>query len=245
MNETQLALTIWREGGVVLLLIVVVGIIVFGALNRFAERAATQAFDKRLEDHKHELSLASAAAQLEHQRKLADFVQFTTQRHIIYPRIYRRLVMAEGLITRLGGGFGFIPNFTTYSLEDVDALAKELITTSEEMEEVRALWDEDRESGVKKLEHVFDQSRRRTAERSLNTFRNAQTLNELYYSDEVMAALNDAWMALTQLQVVVRYPEGVTAPSFADKRAAVAGAVQKVRTTMKAELAKGDYPAAG
>ena len=76
-------------------------------------------FNKQLEDHKHELSLASESARFDFQRKIRDFSLYAEKKHEIYIALHKLVLDAHG---RIFGLIGLVrmPDLTEYDRKDID-----------------------------------------------------------------------------------------------------------------------------
>lgn len=78
----------------------IVGFGIF-AFRKYIGSQIEHLFGKRLEDHKHELSLITEAAKFDFQRKIHDFTLYATKKHEAYAELNNALQNAAGKISDL------------------------------------------------------------------------------------------------------------------------------------------------
>ena len=115
--------------------------------RRALSRGVDERFDKRLEEHKHELQLATEAARHAYQRDLADFNLYAKERHRAAASIWAKVRIADGAVGGLFG-FGRQLTFEEFNYADMDAYLVSREVPEGQRLRILDVWDTDRKAAL-------------------------------------------------------------------------------------------------
>lgn len=208
-------------------------------LNRRITAGIEYGFQRRLEDHKHELSLAAEAARFDYQRRISDFNLYSSARHESYAELWKLIRAAHGRILELAR-----PVAQEFDYFDADDVEKYLIRKgipSGKRTEVLQVWINDRSAGVAALNAVVASSDAHEAVTAFISVNNQFVARDLYLSDPVSKATGFILGQLDMLRVNLQSPEGKESIKSVVLQHEVYEAVQQLKRSMQDELARGDY----
>ena len=213
-------------------------------LDRRVSGQVQHGFDRRLEQHKHELSLAAETARFELQRQATSYARFIARRHEVYAELWSQLISAQGRtldLTRLGDqGFEYFDD-----TDVVGYLERRGIPAGERSRTVE-IWRRSRSEGVIALNEATRATNWHEAIGAFMEANNVLVKNELYLSDEVAGAVKTVLLELEELRVVLWRALDASGPHSGDVGPPptpvlshqVAKRLQEIKTMMRQELAQ-------
>jgi len=174
--------------GVLVLVIVILSLIPIGRfiIQKYSKAKIDNYFNKRLEDHKHELSLVTEAERFNYQRKIQDFSLFTTKKHEHYAELYHLLLVADGEIQALYYEPRSVLTFSGYIRKDISLYLKQQKFPLVKIRSILDLWDTEKETAIKEVEKYLGALAVHRAERSWREAKRYFWRSQIYLSDEVI-----------------------------------------------------------
>lgn len=241
------------------LVVAIVGLVTLGrhALDTWLQRRAGIVFDKQLANHQSALDTALEARRAEFQTDLAthtsalgrqleevrhfyhqqqqQFERYAGQQHIVYPRLYRRLKVVEGLLVERF--IETVPAYAQFSRESLQSTAKTARIEDHNLAPILAKLDAgDRRGAAADFEQAVRTARRGKALRDLQRARNYAIVNELFLSNAVRAAFRAVNEAFGSYEARVRMPEPGQAVTLYHLGAEIAAKLATLREIMGTEL---------
>lgn len=166
-----------------------VGWVVRIAVKKLIESGVDHQFAARLEKHRHELQLIAEEVRFELQRRLTGAGLYLQKQHAAAAEIYRAVRVAHGAV---GGLLGIQRGLVLDDCNEQDL--REILEKYEvlrgKQDELIVLWHQNRKDGIEKIqEHLLELSVPWT-DRKLQEARNLMYVNEIYFSDESIAAFD-------------------------------------------------------
>jgi hypothetical protein len=159
------------------------------ALQRWIHGAVDHRFALRVESHKHQLQLIIEEERFDLQRRLAGASLYLQKQHAAAAEIYSAVRVAHGSVSSL---FGIQRGFDLDDFNEEDL--REILTSSEvlkgKQDELLRQWQGNRIAGAKAIKQYLFELGLPRAERRLQEASNAMYLNEIYFSDETITALD-------------------------------------------------------
>jgi hypothetical protein len=215
------------------------------AIMEYRVRAGVDSrFAKRLEDHRHMLDLAAEAAKFDLQRRLADFGLYAAKKHEAAGKIWEGLRVAHGAVTSLRG-LTRESTMEDYNEEDLRTAFSGLRMPRGKQEEILAEWRKSPAAALASAQPYLRMLRVQYAERLLTEARNTIYLNELYLTDEVVAAIDPLVGALNDWMVHIELPPGPGEPRWLPDRKKMQAALEAAHTGLRAFISAGASTTAG
>jgi hypothetical protein len=226
--------------GVPLAIVVVTAALVVSvavlAARAYVERFARQSLEKQLETHRHELQLQAEAARFDFQRRLTDAGHYIGKRHEAAAEVYRAYREAHGLVMRLRG-FSSMLTYEEFNREDMQRVMETREVPLGKQEDILSLWDTDREAAKRKWRPYERMLDIQYADRKLREATNAAMLNELYFPDEVIRAIDALHAHLVDWLNVAEHPPAPGEKVAVPPRAAVQATFEHLHTVLRDLLA--------
>jgi hypothetical protein len=153
----------------------------------------------QLEQLRAELSARNEAMRHELQKQFLRAELATTKAQEVYPELMGRVLRAEGAIGALWGS-RWVPDFKTYSTEQLTQLLKEARPAGEEEKEILDILEHSKKEGIKRIEKVLRRREVEEAKRLHVEASNYLLLQRLFINkrvreltDEVLRTLWSAW----------------------------------------------------
>lgn len=205
------------------------------AIERAVKSAVDHRFATRLEDHKHDLEIASEAVRFDFQRRLAGSGLYLERQHTAAAGIYAAVRVAHGEVSRLFGAYRSM-SLASCDQEDLQELFERFEILSGKRQELLAIWKGDRKKGEEAIHrHLFELGPAR-AEAKLEAAGNQMYLNEIYFSDQTIQAF-DGFVAECNKWILRRQfpPQRGEKVKMVD-RDDLNSALDRVQTALRAEL---------
>lgn len=174
-------------------------------LERTVDKRIDYEFSTKLENHKQGLEVLTESAKYDFQKKLANVSLHTRRQHEAYTEAYRAARIAHGLLLNQRG-LRQVPTFEEYNADDAEAYLQGRDAPKGFIQEIRNLWDHNREAAVRKLGPYARMLDLQTAENALIEAKNQTFVNELYFSDEVVKHANEFIEAANAVLIELKYP---------------------------------------
>ncbi|MCD4652760.1 hypothetical protein K8T06_02375 [bacterium] len=163
-------------------------------------------FNRKLEDHRHDLTTISESLKYDYQRKLEDFNLFTTKKHAIYMKLYELIHIAFGKVGNLTSSRPIL------TLEDRDKTDIEMYMDvynfpNKIKSRILNMWDTNQASAIgiiRKYKRLFEIQDARFA---IMEARNYSITNKLYLSDSVFDKISNAAGKMISLHSIHTHPD--------------------------------------
>jgi len=202
MSETLSALL--TDPWLYLIVLVVAGLARW-YLKRRIEAGVDHHFSLRLEDHKQALGLAAQTARYGFEQQLLVVNLYAEKRHTAAVDVYKALRIAHGLCT---GMTGFRQELTFEEFNDADL--REYMTDRKvprgKQDEIVERLVTDRTDAIGEMRNYVRMLERQEASNELRRARNTTYLNELYFDDETIAALDEFFALMDQWMFQFYFP---------------------------------------
>lgn len=159
-------------------------------------------FAKQLEEHKHDLGLATEAAKYDFQRRLAEFGHYAARKHEAAAKVWESLRVAHGAVVGLRG-LEYVSTMGEYNEEDLLSVFESLRMPKGKQHEVIEHWRSDQTAALAAVQPYLRMLRIQQADRLLTDARNTLYLNELYLPEAVISVVEPLvaelgeWMAFS------------------------------------------------
>lgn len=211
------------------------------AIGHYVRKTVDHRFDRRIEDHKHELQQIIEHERFDMQRRLAGASLYLQTQHAAAAELYCAVRKAEGSLARV-----FMPadGFRLNGSNETDLRERmaqeEMLSGSQER--LLELWRSDPGSFPQAFTAHVTELRLPLALNDLQKARNLVVMNEIYFSDETRAALIEFGHITTHIvNVAGREPWKVPDPAQ-PPLAEFYVSVSRVTALLRAELS--DPPSA-
>lgn len=220
----------------------------FGFLRQYIERRIQSGVDARfalkLESHKHELQLLAEATKFDFQRRLTDVTQYAAKKHAASAEVYAALRVAHGAALNLRG----LRQELTFEEFNADDLAKHMAARNVPLgmqERVIQGVATNRAKAIEEMRQYLRVMDYQDAERKFHAARNAALLNDLYFPDAVVEAINSFFDLLADWFAWVAEPRRPGEEGAAPTKKPITAALEKVHGLMRADLsAQSSVPSA-
>jgi len=218
---------------------VVLGGGLFGLLRQYIERRIQAGVDARfalrLESYKHELQLVAEATKFDFQRRLSDVTQYAAKKHAASAEVYAAMRLAHGAALGLRG---FRQEFT-FEEFNRDDLAKHMASRDVPLgmqERILSGLAHDRAKAIDEMKNYLRVMDRQDAERKFHMARNAALLNDLYFNDKVVEAINGFFDLLADWFASVSGTATVWAGGSGPTKKTITAAIESVHAHMRSDL---------
>lgn len=220
-------------------LAVAVGGGLFALLRQYIERRIQSGVDARfalkLESHKHELQLVAEATKFDFQRRLTDVSQYAAKKHAASAEVYAALRYAHGTALNLRGIRQEL-TFEEFNSEDLAAHMSSRDVPQGMQARILTRLGSDRPGAIKEMKEYLRIMTFQDAERKFHAARNAALLNDLYFSDAVVEAINAFLDLLADWFSWIQAPRLPGDKSSGPTKQAINAAIERVHDLMRADL---------
>lgn len=161
-------------------------------------------FDKKLENHKHELSQLLEGTRFNFSRLMNDYSTFNQKRHETYAELYRLLLVAQGYLARYGTRLVERYEYNEYNEPGIRSLLKEMEFPDGTINEICANWDTDKKYAHTKIYERQDQMTLSDTRKVIREFHNQYLSRELYLSREVAVGFEEIDKAVNEGEVYAK-----------------------------------------
>ena len=197
---------------------------------------AREASDRALADYRHSHERSLAATNAEHQRRVHESSLYAREKHRAYAELYRRVRTADGLYENLIG-LTFAPRFEDYAAADVrDYAIRNKVPERLIEPALQALMAGERRKAGGLLSDLHTKVQKHAAEKSFMRAKNFEALHELYFSDEVRAAMEHVRQTMAQVSVSLMRNDDERDTKQYEKKQAMSAAVARLYSVMREEL---------
>lgn len=180
-----------------------------GLLQLYIKRRITSGVDHqfavRLEDHRQSLRLTAEAARYDFEQRLAQKNLYSARAHEAAVEVYRACREAHGLCLNLRG-FSMDLTFEEFDTKDLIEYMRSHQFPNGKQQEILNLAKNDRDEAMKELRSYLRIMRFQAADKALVEARNVTYLNELYFDDEIVKALNLLFGRLGEWMTFIQFP---------------------------------------
>lgn len=207
-------------------------------------------FNKKLENHKHDLQKITEDIKYDYQRKIHDFSLFSNKKHEVYAELYKLLNDANSKIKIATAVFRQYPDFRNQQFEKVEKYLKEYPVSDDTIEHVRSKWISDRNEGIKEFQRAVDMEKVIKADESRTEAYLYLINNELFLNDEVAENAHDIadklrLLVISEHHKVLDGYEGISRKDFYNEQRehnkTIDEKLKIVKVSMQKELAIGYY----
>ncbi|MCG7377399.1 hypothetical protein MH215_10365 [Paenibacillus sp. ACRSA] len=231
----------------------ITGATMLAALKFWGKAYINQQFNKKLEDHKHDLSAIMEVSKFDLQRKSYDFNLYTTKRHESYVDLHNSLLGTQGCISNFNRGLERSPHFAFVQYEDLKHFLESNNLRPDRIEYFLGLWTKipssDNPLNKELREHFKQQELKRLNDSLVNSL-NKSLLVSLYLSEEVTRSteaiiieMHKAYDFIEQF-CLSHSPEDVKYIEFGNAMEIskeISSSIKSLRLQMKKELSVGYY----
>ena len=203
MSETLLAF-LSDTSKYVLLAVAGWGILHFYIKKRI-ESGVSHQFDLRLEDHKQSLRLSAEAARYDYEHRLSKANLYAQNRHDAALEVYRALRIAHGLCVNLRGIQEGL-TFEEFNRDDLVDYMESLDVPKGKQEEILGRLESDRAGAIADMQRYLRILQVHEAHTKLGEAKNKSFLNELYFDDQVITAINKFISIMDKWMLYIRFP---------------------------------------
>lgn len=161
-------------------------------------------FNKKIENHKHELQKIIEVNKFDFQKKLQDFSLYSTKKHEYYQSIYNLFLIADGK-ARNFLGVRSIPDYLRMNSKQLKYFFEKQDILEVMVGEYLKNWDEDKKEKVQNLEDFMKRYEIDSARLALNDAKNEYLISRLYLSNKVIDICNDLVKAISSNLIDVEY----------------------------------------
>jgi len=174
--------------------------ILFFATKKYLENTIAASFDKKLEDHKHDLQIASEEAKFDFQRKIEDFNLFVTQKHEKYSELYGKLLEAFSRVTNLYGLKSEL-TYEEHNEADIRRIMEKENFPEGKIQEIFQIWEaKDKSEAIDQMKIFKRLVEFQKASRSIQEARSYFRPAQLYFSDDLVDLIEEFFSKLNHAQ---------------------------------------------
>jgi hypothetical protein len=212
-------------------------------ISTFIKGGIGHFYNKKLENFKNDLSLAAEERKLDFQRRIHDFSLYSTQRHQVYPEIYKLLINAFANIRF--SRYCPVPFDNEMRKRALIGILRDNKYSEEQIEKYLIMWKESPMSLFNFFNGKFIQKDIEEVNKSINLLFEYFNLNELFLSDDLSKLVDETIGNLTMLNAELPYmlfyedPKDIeiTIRLFNE----IDDQIQEIKKIIKKELSIGDY----
>lgn len=162
-------------------------------------------FDRRLEDHRHELEISLETIRHRYEARILDLGEFITRKHERYVTVYDKLLVADGKIRELEGSIERRLTFEEQNKNDFRRFleAYEPPLPDGKVESLLRIWDDNRSQAVGQAYEYIDAMKIPAAHLALTQAKNEVLASELYLSRPVAETSHELLKLLQRFLLVM------------------------------------------
>lgn len=156
--------------------------------------------EKDIETHRQGLDIEIETLRLEQNQLMASFELYTAKRHECYPELYKLIEISNGSIRGLRGLQREL-TFQNTNSEDIESYMKGKQFTSNDIQLILRIWDEDKPSAISLLRETLGRTDYYEAEEKFTNANNYFYFMNLYLSEnvenivrELLELLHELWI---------------------------------------------------
>ncbi|MFA5839866.1 MAG: hypothetical protein WC890_04325 [Candidatus Margulisiibacteriota bacterium] len=194
-------------------------------------------FDKKLEEHKHALSLITENAKFDYQKKLSDFNLYVQKKHQIYSELFKYIMIADGKVAGLRGCKEF-PTFQEYNKMDIEEYLLKLKVPRGKIEDIINIWVADNDLAKKEVRIYLDLAGFNNAKKALIEANNCYWLSVIYLSEAVNNECRPLLDKISSLLTIYEFKEASSEFNKDSKtlKEEIAALISSLTSIMKKEL---------
>lgn len=225
------------------------GVLLFFIRN-WLKGSVNSHFNKKLENHRHDLQKITEDIKYDYQRKIHDFSLFSNKKHEVYAELYKLLNDANNKVKIATAVFRQYPNFHNQQFEKVEKYLNEYQVSDDNIEHLRSKWANGTNEGFKEFQRVIDREKVIKADESRIKAYFYLINNELFLNDEVAKNAHDIADKLRLLVIsedlrIMDGFEGINRKDFYNEQKehnkTIDEKLKMVKVSMQKELAIGYY----
>lgn len=213
-------------------------VIALWAGRRYFERridaGVDQRFAERLEAYKQSLTVLTEQAKFDFQRRLFDFNLFAQRKHDAAGKVWEVVRIAHGYISSLSG-FSREHTFEEFNETDILTHMESRGVPKGKQQEIQKLWDTNRSEAIQILRPYLRMLRIQDADRKLQEAKNMIYLNELYFSEGSIKALDQFVEVCAEWITHAEFPD-VPDQTWRPDRKAFHVALETLHDSLRAEI---------
>ncbi|MCR6116649.1 hypothetical protein HXA31_20180 [Salipaludibacillus agaradhaerens] len=221
-------LSLFGGGAAVLAALVFIGKIII-------EKKVDSKFKNELENHKQSLRVINEETKHDYKKKIHSFTLFATERHAVYPYLYKHLLSVKWKVFNLRG-INKVLTFEEYNQQDIQNYMQSKKVPKGEVEEILKLWKTDKPCAVERLRNYLRMLDYQDAEYELYVCFAKYYESDLFLSEKVSNKIDSFLIKLRKLYNNYRYPDEETIIENTQIRDELELLQEEIKKTMKTEL---------
>lgn len=171
------------------------------------EKKVDRNFTERIEKHRHDLQMIADKENFDYQKRIHSFTLYASERHAIYPALYKQILFAHNKVLSLRG-LRTLLTFEEFNKEDIENYMVQRELPHGVKAEILELWDTEHQYiSIRKLRDYLNMLEKQEAEYELHKCRGKYYENELFLSEEVSIKIGEFLGKLLDLNLRYQYPE--------------------------------------
>lgn len=171
------------------------------------EKKVDSKFTESIEKHRHDLQMVADEANFEYQKRIHSFTLYASERHTVYPALYKQILFSHSKVLSLRGHRTLL-TFEEFNKADIENYMVQRELPNGVREGILEHWETEQQFlSVRKLRSYLSMLEKQEVEYELAKCRGKYYEDELFLSGEVSIKINEFLSKLLDLNLRYQYPE--------------------------------------